>query len=106
MGTASATRLTRIPRQRSMRGLASATASPATVVPIVLALTAKPIAAGATWNACASEGRIACVAKRSTTVRNAVKPITKERSSASAPRRSAFVAVASVEAVVVTTDCR
>src|SRR5919198_3079743 len=50
-------------------------------MPIVLELTATPIAAGVTPYARVSVGRIACVANRSTTVRNAVNPITAVRSS-------------------------
>ena len=48
VGTDSAARLTRIPSRRSIRRLNKATSSPATAMPIVLALTAKPIAAGVT----------------------------------------------------------
>ena len=44
--------------------------------------TAKLIAAGVTRYVSTSRGRIACVAKRSTSVRNAVKPITNVRSRA------------------------
>ena len=68
--------------RRSMRRLKNAMARPATAMPIVLALTAKPMAAGVTPYALASDGRIACVAKRSTTVRNAVSPMMSERRSA------------------------
>src|SRR5205807_2089307 len=74
VGIESKVRLTRIPRRRSMRLLKNATASPATAMPMVLALTAKPMAAGVTLYALASDGRIAWVAKRSTTVRKAVRP--------------------------------
>ena len=64
-----------------MRLLKNATARPAIAMPIVLALTAKPIAAGLTAYALASDGRMACVAKRSTTVRKAVRPMTNVRRS-------------------------
>ena len=48
VGIASRTRLTRMPNRRSMCGLRKPTTSPATAMPMVLALTAKPIAAGVT----------------------------------------------------------
>ena len=41
-------RLTAMPVRRSIRRLKKATTSPATAMPIVLALTARPIAAGMT----------------------------------------------------------
>src|SRR5262245_27944217 len=50
-------------------------------MPMVLAFTAKPMAAGETLYARASIGRIACVANKSTSVRNAVRQMTIERSS-------------------------
>lgn len=82
VGTASSTRLVKIPSRRSSCRLNSATPRPATAMPIVLAFTAKPMAAGVTPYAWASDGRIACVANRSTTVRNAASPITSVRMSA------------------------
>jgi len=48
VGIASRRRLARIPRLRSMCGLKNPTTRPATAMPIVLALTAKPIAPGVT----------------------------------------------------------
>ena len=48
VGIESSARLTRMPSRRSMRWLNNATTSPATAMPIVLALTAKPMAAGVT----------------------------------------------------------
>ncbi len=48
VGIASRTRLTRMPRRRSMCGLKKPITSPAIAMPMVLALTAKPIAAGVT----------------------------------------------------------
>ncbi len=48
VGIDSNVRLARIPRRRSMRLLKNATASPAMAMPMVLALTAKPMAAGVT----------------------------------------------------------
>src|SRR6516225_4869340 len=74
-------RLIRMPSRRLMCWLNRETASPATAIPIVLELTAKPMAAGVTLYARARDGRIAWVANRSTTVRKAVKPITIVRSS-------------------------
>jgi len=49
VGIESKTRLTNMPLRRSMWRLNKATPRPATAIPIVLALTAKPIAAGLTW---------------------------------------------------------
>src|SRR5205823_12363305 len=82
VGIESKVRLTRIARRRSMRLLKNATASPATAMPMVLALTAKPMAAGVTLYALASDGRIAWVAKRSAWVRKAGRPLTKESNGA------------------------
>jgi hypothetical protein len=48
VGIASTRRLARMPVLRSMCGLKDPTTSPATAIPIVLALTAKPIAPGVT----------------------------------------------------------
>src|SRR3974377_723808 len=48
VGNENRARLTRMPNRRSMRWLKNPTANPATAIPIVLALTAKPIAAGGT----------------------------------------------------------
>ena len=48
VGIASTARLTRMPSRRSICGLKNPTTSPATAMPMVLALTAKPMAAGAT----------------------------------------------------------
>jgi hypothetical protein len=48
VGIASSTRLTRMPRRRSICLLNAATARPAMAMPSVLALTAEPIAAGPT----------------------------------------------------------
>ena len=48
VGIASSARLTRMPRRRSIRRLKKATARPDTAMPMVLALTAKPMAAGLT----------------------------------------------------------
>ena len=48
VGTARIARLSRMPRRRSMCWLKKPTTSPAIAIPIVLALTAKPIAAGVT----------------------------------------------------------
>ena len=48
VGTASTTRLTRMPSRRSICGLKKPTTRPAIAMPMVLALTAKPIAAGVT----------------------------------------------------------
>ncbi len=48
VGIESSARLRRMPRRRLMRRLKKATASPAIAMPIVLALTANPIAAGLT----------------------------------------------------------
>ena len=48
VGMASRQRLMRIPRRRSIRRLKKATVNPATAIPMVLALTAKPMAAGVT----------------------------------------------------------
>ena len=49
VGIASRARLTRMPSRRSMRRENSATSRPDTAMPMVLALTAKPMAAGLTW---------------------------------------------------------
>src|SRR5262249_26138575 len=76
VGIDSKARLTRMPNRRSMCWLNTETTNPATAMPIMLALTAKPIAAGVTRYARVRDGRMACVANRSTTVRNAVNPIT------------------------------
>ena len=48
VGNASRIRLTRMPSLRSIWGLKKPTTSPAMAMPMVLALTAKPIAAGVT----------------------------------------------------------
>ena len=48
VGTASSRRLARMPILRSICGLKDPTTSPAIAMPIVLALTAKPIAPGVT----------------------------------------------------------
>jgi hypothetical protein len=48
VGTASRTRLTRMPSLRSICGLKRPTTRPAIAMPMVLAFTAKPIAAGLT----------------------------------------------------------
>ena len=48
VGTESRARLTTMPVRRLIRRLKKATTSPATAMPIVLALTARPIAAGMT----------------------------------------------------------
>lgn len=48
VGTASTTRLPRIPARRGMRRSRRATPGPATAIPMMLALTATPIAAGET----------------------------------------------------------
>jgi len=48
VGIDSTARATKIPSRRSMCRLKKATARPATAIPIVAALTAKPIAAGLT----------------------------------------------------------
>ena len=48
VGTASSASAATMPRRRSMCRLKNATASPAIAMPIVLALTAKPMAAGLT----------------------------------------------------------
>ena len=80
VGIDSKARLTRMPNRRSMCWLNTETINPATAMPIVLALTAKPIAAGVTRYARVRDGRMACAANRSTTVRNAVNPITTVRS--------------------------
>src|SRR5438105_6804267 len=79
VGSASAASATITPRRRSMRRLKKATARLPIAMPSVAALTASPIAAGRTPYAAASEGRIACVAKRSTSVRNAVVAISAVR---------------------------
>src|SRR5262249_21657861 len=76
VGIDSKARLTRMPKRRSMCWLNTETINPAAAMPIVPALTAKPMAAGVTRYARVRDGRMACVANRSTTVRNAVNPIT------------------------------
>ena len=48
VGIDSSARLARMPWRRSMRPLKNATINPATAIPIVLALTANPMAAGVT----------------------------------------------------------
>jgi hypothetical protein len=48
VGTARIARLSRMPRRRSRCWLKKPTTNPAIAIPIVLALTAKPIAAGVT----------------------------------------------------------
>jgi hypothetical protein len=76
VGIESTQRLTKIPDRRSIRLLKNATDNPAIAIPIVLALTAKLIAAGLTLYAWAKDGRMAWVANKSTTVRNAINPMT------------------------------
>jgi hypothetical protein len=48
VGTVRSTRLSRMPRRRSRRRPNKATARPPAAMPMVVALTAKPIAAGLT----------------------------------------------------------
>ena len=76
VGTASTTRLIQMPFRRSILRPKNATPRLANAMPKVLALTAKPIAARLTPNASTSDGRIACAAKRSTSVRKAISVIT------------------------------
>src|ERR1051326_7591233 len=81
VGIARTARLTRMPNPPSIQWLEKATAKPGTATPLVLVLPGKPMAAGVTAEALASDGRMACVANRSTTVRKAVSPITRLRRS-------------------------
>ena len=71
-------------------------------MPMVLALTAKPIIAGVVLYARTKDGRIACAANRSTSVRKLIKPIMTRRTAApclregdtsAMPRRRFFVRV-------------
>ena len=69
----------KIPVRRLIRAENNATPSPPAAIPIVVAFTAKLIDAGLTPYAAVRNGRIACVANRSTSVRNAVVAITMKR---------------------------
>ena len=88
VGMASTARLIQMPLRRSMLRPNSATTMPAIAMPNVLALTAKPIVARLTPNLSTSDGRIACAANRSTSVRKAISAMMPKRMLSAATMRS------------------
>jgi len=101
VGIASRARLIQLPLRRSIRRLTRATRRPAAAMPMVLALTAKPMAARLTWYVSTSVDRIAWAANRSTKVRKPITPISRPRA-ASARERAAVGAGLSRTVTVMT----